>query len=151
VQALAASGLDPKRLEVEITESIFLESSEALIAILHSLRNMGIRIALDDFGTGYSSLSYLQSFPFDKIKIDRSFIQQLLSRSGSTAIVRAITDLARALGLETTAEGVENSEQLAELRLQGCSSVQGYLFSRPVDAAGVLAALATANRERDVA
>ena len=142
MQALAASGLDPRRLEVEITESIFLESSEALIAILHSLRNLGIRIALDDFGTGYSSLSYLQSFPFDKIKIDRSFIQQLLSRSGSTAIVRAITDLARALGMETTAEGVENPEQLAELRLQGCSSVQGYLFSRPVDAAGVLAALA---------
>jgi diguanylate cyclase (GGDEF)-like protein len=151
IQALAASGLEPRRLEVEITESIFLESSEALIAVLHSLRGLGIRIALDDFGTGYSSLSYLQSFPFDKIKIDRSFIQQLLSRSGSTAIVRAITDLARALGMETTAEGVENSEQLAELRLQGCSSVQGYLFSRPVDAAGVLAALATANRERDVA
>jgi EAL domain-containing protein (putative c-di-GMP-specific phosphodiesterase class I) len=151
IQALAASGLDPRRLEVEITESIFLESSEPLIAVLHSLRGLGIRIALDDFGTGYSSLSYLQSFPFDKIKIDRSFIQQLLSRSGSTAIVRAITDLARALGMETTAEGVENSEQLAELRLQGCSSVQGYLFSRPVDAAGVLAALATANRERDVA
>ena len=151
MQALAASGLDPRRLEVEITESIFLESSEALIAILHSLRNLGIRIALDDFGTGYSSLSYLQSFPFDKIKIDRSFIQQMLSRSGSTAIVHAITDLARALGMETTAEGVENKEQLAELRLHGCSSVQGYLFSRPVDAAGVFAALAAANPQRDVA
>jgi len=152
VQALAASGLDPKRLEVEITESIFLESSEALIAILHSLRNLGIRIALDDFGTGYSSLSYLQSFPFDKIKIDRSFIQQLLSRSGSTAIVRAITDLARALGMETTAEGVENPEQLAELRLQGCSSVQGYLFSKPVKAASVFQALTAANPAvRDVA
>jgi diguanylate cyclase (GGDEF)-like protein len=151
VQALAASGLDPKRLEVEITESIFLESSEALIAILHSLRNMGIRIALDDFGTGYSSLSYLQSFPFDKIKIDRSFIQQMLSRSGSTAIVHAITDLARALGMETTAEGVESSEQLAELRLHGCSSVQGYLFSRPVNAAGVFEALEAANPQRHVA
>ena len=151
MQALAASGLDPKRLEVEITESIFLESSEALIAVLHSLRNLGIRIALDDFGTGYSSLSYLQSFPFDKIKIDRSFIQQMLSRSGSTAIVHAITDLARALGMETTAEGVENKEQLAELRLHGCSSVQGYLFSRPVDAAGVFKALAAANPQRDVA
>jgi diguanylate cyclase (GGDEF)-like protein len=151
MQALAASGLDPRRLEVEITESIFLESSEALIQVLHSLRSMGIRIALDDFGTGYSSLSYLQSFPFDKIKIDRSFIQQLLSRAGSTAIVRAITDLARALGMETTAEGVENPEQLAELRLHGCSSVQGYLFSRPVTAAAVLDALATANPQRDVA
>jgi diguanylate cyclase (GGDEF)-like protein len=151
VQALAASGLDPKRLEVEITESIFLESSEALIAVLHSLRSMGIRIALDDFGTGYSSLSYLQSFPFDKIKIDRSFIQQLLSRAGSTAIVRAVIDLARALGMETTAEGVESPEQLAELRLQGCSSVQGYLFSKPVTAASVLGALAAANPQRAVA
>jgi diguanylate cyclase (GGDEF)-like protein len=151
IQALAASGVEPKRLEVEITESVFLESSETLVSVLHSLRTLGIRIALDDFGTGYSSLSYLQSFPFDKIKIDRSFIQQLLSRSGSTAIVRAITDLARALGMETTAEGVENPEQLAELRLQGCSSVQGYLFSRPVNAAGVLKALAAANSERDVA
>ncbi|MEA3013836.1 MAG: hypothetical protein QOD42_2381 [Sphingomonadales bacterium] len=152
IQALAASGLDPRRFEVEITESIFLESSEALIAVLHSLRSLGIRIALDDFGTGYSSLSYLQSFPFDKIKIDRSFIQQLLSRAGAAAIVRAITDLARALGMETTAEGVENSEQLAELRLQGCSSVQGYLFSRPVNAAAVLEALAAANPgARDVA
>jgi len=128
IQALAASGLDPRRLEVEITESIFLESSDSLISVLHSLRTLGIRIALDDFGTGYSSLSYLQSFPFDKIKIDRSFIQQLLSRKGASAIVRAITDLARALGMETTAEGVENSAQLAELRLQGCSSVQGWLI-----------------------
>ena len=151
MQALAGSGLDPKRLEVEITESIFLESSEALTGILHTLRGMGIRIALDDFGTGYSSLSYLQRFPFDKIKIDRSFIQQLLSRSGSTAIVRAITDLARALGMETTAEGVENTEQLAELRQQGCSSVQGYLFSRPVNAAGVFEALAAAQPGREVA
>jgi diguanylate cyclase (GGDEF)-like protein len=145
IQALGASGLDPRRLEVEITESVFLESSEALVGVLHSLRSLGIRIALDDFGTGYSSLSYLQSFPFDKIKIDRSFIQQLLSRAGSTAIVRAITDLARALGMETTAEGVENSEQLAELRLQGCSSVQGYLFSRPINAAAVLDAIAVTN------
>ena len=155
LQALATSGLAPARLEVEITESIFLESSEALIAVLHSLRALGIRIALDDFGTGYSSLSYLQSFPFDKIKIDRSFIQQLLSRSGSTAIVRAITDLARALGMETTAEGVENNAQLDELRLQGCSSAQGFLFSKPIDAASVHEALAMFNgmdqQQRDVA
>ncbi|MGQ0659633.1 EAL domain-containing protein [Sphingosinicella sp.] len=151
MQALAASGLDPKRLEVEITESVFLESTDALTGVLHSLRAMGVRIALDDFGTGYSSLSYLQSFPFDKIKIDRSFIEQLLSRAGSTAIVRAITDLARALGMETTAEGVENEDQLALLREQGCSSVQGYLFSRPVNAAGVMAALAAENKARDAA
>ena len=152
LQALAASGLDPRRLEVEITESVFLESSDAILSILHSLRALGIRIALDDFGTGYSSLSYLQSFPFDKIKIDRSFIQQLLTRSGSSAIVRAITDLARALGMETTAEGVESREQLAELKLQGCSSVQGYLFSRPVAAGEVLKLLAgSAPAVRDVA
>jgi EAL domain-containing protein (putative c-di-GMP-specific phosphodiesterase class I) len=138
LQALAASGLEPKRLELEITESIFLESSEATLAVLHSLRSLGVRIALDDFGTGYSSLSYLQSFPFDKIKIDRSFIEQLLTRRGSSAIVHAITGLARALGMETTAEGVEESDQLAELRLHGCSSVQGYLFSKPLNAEGAM-------------
>jgi diguanylate cyclase (GGDEF)-like protein len=144
-QALTASGLDPQRLELEITESIFLEGSDATLKVLHSLRALGVRIALDDFGTGYSSLSYLQSFPFDKIKIDRSFIQDLLTRPGATAIVRAITDLAQALGMETTAEGVEESEQLAELRHHGCSSVQGYLFSRPIKPAAVDDLLAEEN------
>ncbi len=143
LRAIAASGIEPGRLELEITESIFLESSEATLSVLHSLRALGVRIALDDFGTGYSSLRYLQSFPFDKIKIDRSFIEQLLTRHGSSAIVRAITDLARSLGMETTAEGVEDAEQLAELRRHGCSSVQGYLFSRPVDAEGARALLAS--------
>jgi len=90
--------------------------------------------ALDDFGTGYSSLSYLQSFPFDKLKIDRSFIQNLLTRDGATAIVHAITELANALGIETTAEGVEETAQLMELRTHGCSSVQGYLFAEPMAA-----------------
>jgi diguanylate cyclase (GGDEF)-like protein len=137
LQALTASGLDPSRLELEITESIFLEGSDATLKVLHSLRALGVRIALDDFGTGYSSLSYLQSFPFDKIKIDRSFIQHLLTRPGATAIVRAITDLAHALGMETTAEGVEESDQLAELRLHGCTSVQGFLFSRAIKPAEV--------------
>ena len=134
LQALAASGLEPSRLELEITESIFLEGLDTTNRMLHGLRAIGVRIALDDFGTGYSSLSYLQSFPFDKIKIDRSFIQDLLTRPGAVAIVRAITDLARALGMETTAEGVEENDQLAELRKHGCSSVQGYLFSRPINA-----------------
>ena len=134
LSALAASGLAPGRLEMEITESIFLEGSEATLVLLHSLRSLGIRIALDDFGTGYSSLSYLQSFPFDKIKIDRSFIQALLTRPGASAVVRAITDLARALGMETTAEGVEESSQLEELQTHGCSSVQGFLLSRPIRA-----------------
>ncbi len=132
LQALAGSGLQPSRLEVEITESIFLDGGESTLKLLHGLRSLGVRIALDDFGTGYSSLSYLQSFPFDKLKIDRSFIQNLLTRPGASAIVRAITELANALGMETTAEGVEENEQLAELRSHGCSSVQGFLFSEPI-------------------
>jgi diguanylate cyclase (GGDEF)-like protein len=130
--ALADSGLVPDRLEVEITESIFLEGGEATLRLLHALRTLGVRIALDDFGTGYSSLSYLQSFPFDKLKIDRSFIQNLLTREGATAIVHAITELANALGIETTAEGVEETAQLMELRAHGCSSVQGFLFAEPM-------------------
>ena len=136
LRALADSGLAPNRLEVEITESIFLEGGEAL-RLLHSLRSLGVRIALDDFGTGYSSLSYLQSFPFDKLKIDRSFIQNLLTRDGAIAIVHAITELANTLGMETTAEGVEETAQLMELRAHGCSSVQGYLFAEPMTAADV--------------
>ena len=135
--ALAASGLAPNRLEVEITESIFLEGGEATLKLLHSLRSVGVRVALDDFGTGYSSLSYLQSFPFDKLKIDRSFIQNLLTRDGASAIVRAITELAHALNIETTAEGVEETAQLMELRAHGCSSVQGFLFAEPMTAADV--------------
>jgi diguanylate cyclase (GGDEF)-like protein len=140
LQALAASGLAPNRLEIEITESIFLDNNETILNILHGLRSMGVRIALDDFGTGYSSLSYLRSFPFDKIKIDRSFIIELLSGNDAAAVVRAITDLARALGMETTAEGVEEQGQLDELRKQGCTNVQGFLFSRAVPA-GEIAAL----------
>ena len=137
LRALADSGLEPNRLEVEITESIFLDGGEATLRLLHALRTLGIRIALDDFGTGYSSLSYLQSFPFDKLKIDRSFIQNLLTRDGATAIVHAITELANALGIETTAEGVEETAQLMELRAHGCSSVQGFLFAEPMSAADV--------------
>ena len=132
LRALADTGLAPARFEVEITESIFLEGSDATLKLLHSLRSLGVRIALDDFGTGYSSLSYLQSFPFDKLKIDRSFIQNLLTRDGASAIVRAITELARALDIETTAEGVEETAQLMELRSHGCSSVQGFLFAEPM-------------------
>jgi diguanylate cyclase (GGDEF)-like protein len=137
LRALADSGLAPNRLEVEITESIFLDGGEATLRLLHALRALGVRIALDDFGTGYSSLSYLQSFPFDKLKIDRSFIQNLLTRDGATAIVHAITELANALGIETTAEGVEETAQLMELRAHGCSSVQGFLFSEPMSVADV--------------
>ena len=133
LQALARSGLSPDRLEIEITESVFLDGEGPVIALLHKLRAMGIRVALDDFGTGYSSLSYLRSFPFDKIKIDRSFITEITSDPSAAAIVRAIVDLAAALGMETTAEGVEHTEQLTLLRGEGCGNIQGYLFSRPVD------------------
>jgi EAL domain-containing protein (putative c-di-GMP-specific phosphodiesterase class I) len=137
LRALADSGLAPGRLEIEITESIFLEGSEATLQLLHAMRSLGVRVALDDFGTGYSSLNYLQSFPFDKLKIDRSFIQNLLTRQGASAIVRAITELANALNIETTAEGVEETAQLMELRAHGCSSVQGFLFAEPMTVADV--------------
>ncbi len=134
-QALARSGLAPGRLEVEITESVFLEGADPTVALLHRLRALGIRIALDDFGTGYSSLSYLRSFPFDKLKIDRSFVIPIALDRSAAAIVHAIVDLAAALGMETTAEGVEDEAQLAELKRQGCGGIQGYLFSRPIPSA----------------
>ena len=135
--ALSASGLDAHRLELEITESVLLQDSEITLATLHKLREFGVRISMDDFGTGYSSLSYLRSFPFDKIKIDRSFIHELATRDDSMAIVRAVTGLGKSLGISTTAEGVETSEQLALLRLEGCTEVQGYLFNPARPAAEV--------------
>jgi EAL domain-containing protein (putative c-di-GMP-specific phosphodiesterase class I) len=131
-QALARSGIAPSRLEIEITESIFLEGAAPTIHLLHRLRSLGVRVALDDFGTGYSSLSYLRSFPFDKIKIDRSFVIGVATDDGAAAIVRAIVDLANALHMETTAEGVEDEQQFTKLKEQGCGSIQGYLFSRPI-------------------
>jgi predicted signal transduction protein with EAL and GGDEF domain len=149
-QALATSGLAPDRLEVEITESLFLESSGQILEALHGLKQVGIRIALDDFGTGFSSLSYLRRFPFDKIKIDRSFILELLKTREANAVVKAITDLAAALNMETTAEGVEEPEQVEALRAHGCTNVQGFLFSRPVPASEVLA-LIEANNQRHAA
>ncbi|QOG20844.1 putative bifunctional diguanylate cyclase/phosphodiesterase [Bradyrhizobium sp. SEMIA] len=140
ISALANSGLAPKRLELEITESVFLAETEANLAILHQLRELGVSISLDDFGTGYSSLSYLRSFPFDKIKIDRSFVKDLAKRSDCGAIVRAISGLGRSLNITTTAEGVETTEQLDWLRAEGCNEVQGFLFSgaRPADEVGQL-------------
>ena len=137
IEALSETGLSAKRLELEITESVFLKDSNATLEILHRLRDVGIRISMDDFGTGYSSLSYLRSFPFDKIKIDASFVRELTSRDHSIAIVRAVTGLARSLGITSTAEGVETNEQLAILRAEGCNEVQGYLFNRPRPAAEV--------------
>jgi diguanylate cyclase (GGDEF)-like protein len=130
VGALAASGLAPERLELEITETALLDDSEATIAMLYRLRELGVRIAMDDFGTGYSSLAYLQSFPFDRIKIDRSFIRDIAESTGSINIVRAVAALARGLGMETTAEGVETAEQRETLKTEGCTEMQGFLFSR---------------------
>jgi diguanylate cyclase (GGDEF)-like protein len=134
VSALAISGLAPERLELEITETILLQDGETTLATLYRLRELGVRIVMDDFGTGYSSLSYLQSFPFDKIKIDRSFVKDIAENQGSLNIVRAVAALAKGLGMAATAEGVETLEQLNSIRAEGCSEMQGFLFSRPLPA-----------------
>ncbi|MGA4551267.1 putative bifunctional diguanylate cyclase/phosphodiesterase [Methylorubrum aminovorans] len=147
-EALALSGLAPQRLELEVTESVLLAASEANVATLHALRDLGVRIAMDDFGTGYCSLSYLQKFPFDKIKIDRSFVSRLGEDPHSTAIVRAVIGLGASLGIVTVAEGVETEAQFAHLREEGCGEVQGYLFGRPSPAT---AARALMQREPDLA
>jgi diguanylate cyclase (GGDEF)-like protein/PAS domain S-box-containing protein len=141
ISALAHSGLPATRLELEITESLFLAETEANLAILHQLRGLGVSISMDDFGTGYSSLSYLRSFPFDKIKIDRSFVKDLAQRSDCVAIVRAISGLGRSLNITTTAEGVETIDQLDWLRAEGCNEVQGFLFSAARPAAEIEALL----------
>lgn len=138
---LRSSGLDPERLELEITETALLIDTNATLAVLRELRSMGVRIAMDDFGTGYSSLGYLRSFPFDKIKIDRCFIQEIATSADCKAIVRAVTGLGVSLGIATTAEGVETSDQLDLIRAEGCDQVQGYFFSRPVPAEAVPALL----------
>ena len=127
--ALRQSGLPARRLELEITETLLLEKSSQVLATLHALRALGVRMSMDDFGTGYSSLSYLRSFPFDKIKIDRSFVKDLARRADCLAIVRAISGLGRSLKITTTAEGVETTDQLDWLRAEGCNEVQGFLFS----------------------
>lgn len=137
LSALSASGLAPQRLELEITESIFIADVDATLATLHGLRNLGVKIALDDFGTGYSSLSYLRSFPFDKLKIDRSFVEDLGTSINGHAMIRAITTLAEALGMETLAEGVEDIAQFEVLEREGCRHIQGFLFSKPVAAEAV--------------
>jgi diguanylate cyclase (GGDEF)-like protein/PAS domain S-box-containing protein len=132
VNALATSGLHPTRLEIEITETVLLHDREATLAVLHQLRSLGVRIAMDDFGTGYSSLTYLQCFPFDKIKIDRSFVKDITENTGSLYIVRAVAALANGMGMAATAEGVETTEQLATIAAEGCTEMQGYLFSKPL-------------------
>ena len=142
LQALMNSGLAPSRLELEITESIFIANVQETLSTLHNLRNLGVRISLDDFGTGYSSLSYLRSFPFDKVKIDRSFVQDLDTETNAHAVIRAITTLATALNMDTLAEGVEEESQLEVLRAEGCRNIQGFLFSRPVPASDIAAMFA---------
>jgi diguanylate cyclase (GGDEF)-like protein len=143
VAALAASGLPPHRLELEITESALLVNTNATMAMLHQLRALGARVCMDDFGTGYSSLSYLRSFPFDKIKIDQSFVRDITSNKQSLAIVQAVTRLGMTLGIATTAEGVETGEQLEELRSQCCTEVQGFYFSVPKPVGELRSLLAT--------
>jgi EAL domain-containing protein (putative c-di-GMP-specific phosphodiesterase class I) len=149
VSALASSGLAPRRLELEITESVMIEDGDAALVAVSRLRELGVAIALDDFGTGYSSLSYLRRFPFDKIKIDRSFVSCLTGKNDQAAVIlRAFSGLGISLGLATTAEGVETEEQLERVRAEGCTEVQGYYFSKPVPAmqvAGLLARGAAAD------
>jgi predicted signal transduction protein with EAL and GGDEF domain len=135
VDALETSRLPANRLEIEITELVVMQDSELTVALLHRLKELGIRIAMDDFGTGYSSLGYLRSFPFDKIKIDQSFIRDLSKNKDSLAILCSVVGLARTLGIVTTAEGVETQNQLDVLKIEGCTEAQGFLFSRPRSAA----------------
>jgi EAL domain-containing protein (putative c-di-GMP-specific phosphodiesterase class I) len=130
----ALDDLDPSRLILEITESLLLQSSQETSLMLERLISMGVRFALDDFGTGFSSLSYLQSFPFDKIKIDRSFVSAAINAERASTLRRSIAQLGRNLGMTTVAEGVETEGQLELLRAEGCMEAQGYLFSRPVPA-----------------
>jgi diguanylate cyclase (GGDEF)-like protein/PAS domain S-box-containing protein len=129
--ALTDSGLAPDRLELEITESLLMENVDRATAMLRALKDLGVQVAMDDFGTGYSSLSYLQKFPFDKIKIDRSFIRNLGDHGDAAAIVRAVISLGESLGMEICAEGVETADQLGRLERVGCHEVQGYYFGRP--------------------
>ena len=149
VAALAASGLQANRLELEITEAVLIRDDDAALEILHQLRAIGVRIALDDFGTGYSSLSYLQRFPFDKIKIDRCFVNDIAEPGGSS-IVQAVVNIAAARHMTTTAEGVETQRQLELLRALGCTEMQGYLFSPPRPAAEARQML-SAHRSRPTA
>jgi len=143
--ALGDAGLPPTRLELEITETLLLDKSELVTATLHALRALGVHISMDDFGTGYSSLSYLRSFPFDKIKIDRSFVHDIGANTDSQAIVRAIVSLGVSLGIKITAEGVETENDLAYLKAEGCTEAQGFLFSKALPQSEILALLAKQN------
>jgi EAL domain-containing protein (putative c-di-GMP-specific phosphodiesterase class I) len=130
-RALETTGLPPNRLELEITESVLLNDAEDNLATLRSLKDLGVRISMDDFGTGYSCLGSLRNFPFDKIKIDRSFVSDLEQNPDAAAIIHAVLGLGHSLGMATCAEGVETQEQLAFLRSEGCTEVQGFYYSKP--------------------
>jgi diguanylate cyclase (GGDEF)-like protein len=151
VSALASAGLPPRRLELEITESVLMQNTFATLQTLNLLHDLGVKFSMDDFGTGYSSLSYLRSFPFDKIKIDRSFVTDLSQHENSTAIIRAVTLLAESLDMMTTVEGVETQEQLDHVRALGCTEMQGYLLSPPRDVADIHAMLAEKTPKADAA
>ncbi len=130
-RALFAAGLEPRRLALEVTETIFLQNDEFLLSDLHVLHNMGVKLSLDDFGSGYSSLGYLRKLPFDKIKIDRSFIVDIENNAQSAAVVCAIANLARSLGIDTVAEGLETETQVSLVTAAGCNLAQGFYFHRP--------------------
>ena len=142
-KVLADTGLKPNRLELEITESILLRDVDENLTTLRNLKSLGVRISMDDFGTGYSSLGSLRSFPFDKIKIDRSFVSDLERSQDAAAIVHAVLGLGHSLGVATCAEGVETKEQLAFLRGEGCTEVQGYYYSKPRPLGEIAEMLAT--------
>jgi len=150
-RALAVSGLAPDRLELEITESVLLQDNEATLSMLHQLRRLGVRIAMDDFGTGYSSLSYLRSFPFDKIKIDQSFVREMSQRADCAAIVQSVASLGANLGMPTVAEGVETEDQLRRIEAAGCTDAQGYYFGRPRPARDLVHTLAALRQPTEVA
>ena len=152
MNALATSQLAPARLELEITESVFLNDDDGTDAMFARLKALGVRLALDDFGTGYSSLGYLKKAPFDKIKIDQSFVRgAAIKGNRNSAIIKAIVSLAEALGMDTTAEGAETQDELALIRQLGCSHVQGYIYGRPMPFVDVMASHIThgANAEID--
>jgi diguanylate cyclase (GGDEF)-like protein len=151
MSAVANAGILSSRVELEITEAILLQNNDATLATLHQLRSLGVGISMDDFGTGYSSLSYLRSFPFDKIKIDQSFVRGLDKNSDAIAIIHAVSGLGIGLGMTTTVEGVETKEQLDLVRAEGCTEVQGYLFSKPQPAAEVPRLLASFGKKKKAA
>jgi diguanylate cyclase (GGDEF)-like protein len=150
-RALAASGLAPNRLELEITESVLLQDNEMTVSTLHQLRRLGVRVAMDDFGTGYSSLSYLRSFPFDKIKIDQSFVREMSQRADCLAIVQSVANLGASLGMPTVAEGIETEDQLRQIQAAGCTDAQGYYFGRPKPARELVHTLAALKHKVRVA